>query len=444
MPGTRTVITMITMTTTVTTVTTVTTAMMATMTTTAAMAAMAATMVTTATTRMAPATATVMVTGRPIMLRERFTLKLEARPAASRRMRWLSPLAAVVLTLACSLLLFAALGKDPVLGFTVFFLHPLKDGYALSELLLKAAPLMLIATGLAIGYRANVWNIGAEGQFIAGAIAATGVALAAGEQPAPYTWVLMLAAGALGGMAWGALPALLRTRFNANEILVTLMMVYLAQLLASWLVHGPWKNPEGFNFPQTRLFADGALMPLLAEGTRLNAALPVALGVLAAGYVFMERSFYGFQMRVAGEAEAAARYAGFSAHGAVWAGLLAGGGMAGMAGMAEVAGPMGQLTESISSGYGFAAIIVAFIGRLHPLGIALASLLMALLFLGGEQAQQFINLPASISKVFQGMLLFFLLGADLFITYRLRLVRTVRLVGGAGGINAGGLPWKTS
>ncbi len=364
-----------------------------------------------------------------------FAVRLEARPHASKPMRWLSPLAAVGLTLACSLLLFAALGKDPVAGFRVFFLNPVRDGYALSELLLKAAPLMLIATGLAIGYRANVWNIGAEGQFIAGAVAATGVALAAGDGAGPAAWLLMMAAGALGGMAWGAVPALLRTRFNANEILVTLMMVYIAQLTASWLVHGPWKNPEGFNFPQTRLFADGALLPILAEGTRLNAALPVALGVLAAGYVFMERSFYGFQMRVAGEAEQAARYAGFSAGGAVWAGMLAGGGMAGVAGMAEVAGPMGQLTESISSGYGFAAIIVAFVGRLHPLGIALASLLMALLFLGGEQAQQFINLPASISKVFQGMLLFFLLGADLFIAYRLRFVRRA---------TDGGLLWKTS
>ena len=353
-------------------------------------------------------------------------LKLEARPAASARMRYLSPLAAVALTLLASLFLFAALGKDPFTGFKVFFLHPLRDTYALSELLLKATPLMLIAVGLAVGYRANVWNIGAEGQFIMGAIAATGVALQAGEG-GPRTWMLMLAAGALGGGLWAAVPALLRTRWRANEILVTLMMVYIAQFAASWLVHGPWKNPEGFNFPQTRMFADGALLPILVEGTRLNAAFLVALSALAVGYVFLERSFYGYQMQVAGEADAAARYAGYSAGRAIWIGMLAGGGMAGLAGVAEVAGPMGQLTESISSGYGFAAIIVAFVGRLHPAGICLASLLMALLFLGGEQAQQFINLPSSISKVFQGMLLFFLLGADLFIGYRLRIDRNASL-----------------
>lgn len=352
-------------------------------------------------------------------------LKLEARPAASARMRYLSPLAAVALTLLASLFLFAALGKDPFTGFRVFFLNPLRDTYALTELLLKATPLMLIGVGLAVGYRANVWNIGAEGQFIAGAIAATGVALH--SEGGPLCWVLMLLAGALGGGLWAAVPALLRTRWRANEILVTLMMVYIAQFLASWLVHGPWKNPEGFNFPQTRMFADYALLPILIEGTRLNAAFLLALATLCVGYVFLERSFYGYQMQVAGEAEAAARYAGYSASRAIWIGMLAGGAMAGVAGVAEVAGPMGQLTESISSGYGFAAIIVAFVGRLHPAGICLASLLMALLFLGGEQAQQFINLPASISKVFQGMLLFFLLGADLFIGYRLRVDRTASL-----------------
>ncbi|MES2257685.1 MAG: ABC transporter permease [Pseudomonadota bacterium] len=362
-------------------------------------------------------------------------LKLEARPSASARMRYLSPLIAVALTLLASLLLFAALGKDPILGFKVFFINPVRDVYALSELLLKATPLMLIGIGLAVGYRANVWNIGAEGQFILGAIAATGVALYFQDGDSAWILPLMVFAGALGGAAWAAIPAFLRTRFRANEILVTLMLVYIAQFVASWLVHGPWKNPEGFNFPQTRMFADAAQLPLLVEGTRLNAAFTMALIALCAGYVFLERSFYGYQMQVAGEAEPAARYAGYSASRTIWIGLLSGGGMAGIAGMSEVAGPMGQLTESISSGYGFAAIIVAFVGRLHPVGISLASLLMALLFLGGEQAQQFINLPSSISKVFQGMLLFFLLGADLFIGYRLRIDRTASL---------GKLVWKTT
>ena len=348
-------------------------------------------------------------------------LRLQARAEPSQTMRYLSPLIAVALTLICGLLIFSALGRDPIAGFQVFFLNPLKDGYSIAELFLKATPLMLIAIGLAVGFRANVWNIGAEGQYIMGAIFGSGVALYFQGGTSPLILPTMVVAGALGGALWAAIPAMLRTRFNTNEILVSLMLVYIANLLVSWLVFGPWKDPEGFNFPQTKMFDDSAILPLLIEGTRLNAAFPIAIGALIAGYLFMNRSFPGFQMRVAGQADAAARYAGFSAKRTIWIGLLAGGAMAGIAGMSEVGGPMGQLTDHVSQNYGFAAIIVAFVGRLNALGIFLASLLMALLYLGGEQAQQYMNLPSSISKVFQGMLLFFLLGADIFVNYKLRL-----------------------
>ena len=198
------------------------------------------------------------------------------------------------------------------------------------------------------------------------------------------------------------------------------MLVYVAQLLVSWLVHGPMMDPDGFNFPQSRMFEDPALLPLLSEENRLNFAFVMAIGALLVGYIFMYRSFVGFQMQVAGYAKDAARYAGFSAKKMIWIGLLSGGGMAGLAGMSEVAGPMGQLTEHVSNNYGFAAIIVAFVARLNPVGIFFASLLMALLYLGGEQAQQYLALPSSISNVFQGMLLMFLLGSDVFINYRIR------------------------
>ena len=341
-------------------------------------------------------------------------------------MRYASPLVAVALTALGGLVVFAALGKNPWEGFRVFFFSPLKDAYGVSELLLKATPLMLIAVGLAVGFRANVWNIGAEGQYILGAIAGGGVALFWEGTRSPLLLPMMVVAGAIGGALWAAIPALLKTRFNANEILTSLMLVYIAQLGVSWLVHGPWKDPAGFNFPQTRMFDDSALLPVLVEGTRLNAAFLLALATLAAGYVFIHRSFPGFQMQVAGQAEAAARYAGFSAARTVWIGLLAGGATAGIAGMSEVAGPMGQVTEHVSNNYGFAAIIVAFVGRLNPVGILFASLLMALIYLGGEQAQQYLNLPSSISKVFQGMLLFFLLGADVFVGYRLRFAAPLR------------------
>ena len=352
--------------------------------------------------------------------------RLETRPEASEAMRYWSPVMAVALTLIGGMIIFAALGKNPAEGFKVFFLNPVRDLNAVAELLLKATPLMLIAVGLAVGFRANVWNIGAEGQFLMGAVGATGVALAFKGAHAALMLPTMVVAGAIGGALWASIPALLKTRFNANEILTSLMLVYIAQLTVSWLVFGPWKDPAGFNFPQTETFEDAALLPMLIEGTRLNFAFVIALAALAAGYVFMEKSFVGFKMRVAGESGAAARYAGFSAASMVWIGMLVGGAAAGVAGMAEVSGPAGQLTDKLSAGYGFAAIIVAFVGRLNPIGIFFASLLMALLFIGGEQAQQYLSLPSSISKVFQGMLLFFLLGSDVLIQYRVRRVAPIR------------------
>ena len=347
-------------------------------------------------------------------------LRLEARAEPSILMSYASPLLAIVLMLIGGLLLFTFLGKDPIEGFKIFFINPVSDSYGVSELLLKATPLMLVAIGLAVGFRANVWNIGAEGQFIMGGAAASAVAVYFYESDSVFVLIAMVVAGGIGGMMWASVPAFLKTRFNTNEILVSLMLVYVAQLMVSWLVHGPMMDPDGFNFPQSRMFEESALLPMLVEGTRLNAAFMFALSALLVGYIFMNRSFLGFQMQVAGNAKDAARYAGFSAKRMIWIGLLAGGGMAGLAGMSEVSGTMGQLTEHVSNNYGFAAIIVAFVARLNPIGIFFASLLMALLYLGGEQAQQYMNLPSSISNVFQGMLLMFLLGSDVFINYRLK------------------------
>lgn len=347
-------------------------------------------------------------------------LRLEARAESSAVMSYASPLIAVALMLIGGLILFSALGINPLEGFRIFFINPVSDLYGIAELFLKATPLMIIAVGLAVGFRANVWNIGAEGQFIMGGVAASAVALYFSETEGAQVLVMMVIAGSIGGMLWAAIPALLKTQFNTNEILVSLMLVYVAQLAVSWLVHGPMMDPYGFNFPQSPMFEDSALLPILVEDTRLNAAFLFALSALLVGYVFMYRSFLGFQMQVAGNASDAARYAGFSAKKMIWIGMLSGGAMAGLAGMTEVSGSMGQITEHVSQDYGFAAIIVAFVARLNPIGIIFASLLMALLYLGGEQGQQYLNLPPSISNVFQGMLLMFLLGSDVFINYRLK------------------------
>jgi len=352
-------------------------------------------------------------------------LRLEARPEPSRLMGILSPLLAAALTIVAGFVLFSALGKNPLQAFYTFFIYPIRDINGLTEMLLKASPLMLIGIGLACGYRANVWNIGAEGQLILGAIFASGVALAYHGSESRLVLPAMFVAGAVGGMLWAAIPAFLRVRFNTNEILVSLMLVYVASFLLSWLVHEPWRDPEGFNFPQSKQFTDSALYPILIEGTRLNVGFLIALVAVALGYVFLNRSFLGFQLQVAGLAGAAAKYAGFRASRMVWLGMLVGGACAGIAGMGEVAGPIGQLLPSVSPGYGFAAIIVAFVGRLHPIGIMLASLLMSLLYLGGEAAQMGLNLPSAITGLFQGMLLFFLLGSDVFINYRIKSARAV-------------------
>ena len=347
-------------------------------------------------------------------------VRLERRAEPSRAMAWGSPLIAAALTIVSGFVLFTLLGHDPVRAFHAFFIAPIDDAFGLGELAIKAAPLTLIGLGLAIGFRANVWNIGAEGQLTLGAICAGGLALAFHGSTSIWLLPAMVVAGAAGGMAWAAIPALLKVRFNANEILVSLMLVYVGQLLLSYLVHGPWRSPEGFNFPESREFVEAAMFGLMVEGTRLHSGIFIALAAVPLAWLFIARSFTGYTMTVAGLAEDAALYAGFSRPRIIWLSMLFGGAAAGLAGVGEVSGPIGQLLPSVSPGYGFAAIIVAFVGRLNAIGVLLAGLLMALLFLGGDAAQIELGLPSAITGVFQGMLLFFLLASDVFINFRLR------------------------
>ncbi|KPF48376.1 sugar ABC transporter permease [beta proteobacterium AAP121] len=356
-------------------------------------------------------------------------LKLEPRAQPSQLMSLASPLLALALTVLVGTGLFALLGRDPLRGLEVFFVLPVSSGYALSELSVKATPLVLIALGLAVCFRSQVWNIGAEGQYIVGALCAGWVALQAGAGPTggsgglgfgPWWVVPVLLAGVAGGMAWAAVVALLRDRFNANEILVSLMLVYVAGLLLSYLVYGPWKDPAGYNFPQTATFAAEARVPRLAPPLRVHAGLLVALVAVLLVWVFLFRSYRGFALQVGGLAPAAARYAGFSSRSALWTALLLSGGLAGLAGGLEAAGPLGQLTPQLPAGYGFAAIIVAYVGRLHPVGIVFAGVLMSMFYIGGELAQSRLGLPKSLTGVFQGLLLFTLLACDTLIAYRVR------------------------
>jgi simple sugar transport system permease protein len=313
-----------------------------------------------------------------------------------------------------------ALGKDPVKGLQVFFWEPIKSPYALSELMVKATPLLIIALGLAVCFRSNVWNIGAEGQYVMGAVAAGGVALLAGKTTGPWIVVVILAAGVLGGMAWASITAFLRDRFNANEILVSLMLVYVADMVLSYLVFGPWKDPAGYNFPQTKTFEAVTQIPRLMQGSRVNIGILLALAGVAGLWLYLFRTYAGFAQEVSGLAPAAARYAGFSSSRALWVALLTSGGAAGLAGALEVAGPIGQLTPYVPAGYGFAAIIVAFVGRLHPVGVVFSALLMSMFYIGGELAQSRLGLPKSLTGVFQGLLLFNLLACDTLIVYRFK------------------------
>jgi ABC-type uncharacterized transport system permease subunit len=351
--------------------------------------------------------------------------KLEPRAAPSKVLTLASPLVALLVTVIVGVGLFIALGKDPVAGLRMFFIEPLKGGYALSELSIKATPLVLIGLGLAVCYRANIWNIGAEGQFVMGAVFAGGVAMRATPESSSAIFVAVLLAGVVGGMFWAAIVALLRDRFNASEILVSLMLVYVAEMVLSYLVYGPWKDPAGYNFPQTITFLDVTRVPKLIPGFRLNAGVFVALVAVVGFTVFLYRTFAGFQLQVGGLAPAAARYAGFSSRTALWTALLLSGGMAGLAGALDVAGPQGQLTPYVPVGYGFAAIIVAFVGRLNPVGIVFSAILMSMFFIGGELAQSRLGLPKALTGVFQGLLLFALLACDTFIHQRLRWVKAV-------------------
>ncbi len=347
-------------------------------------------------------------------------LKLEARPQPSRAWRYGSPLLALFITVIIGTLMFMALGTDPLKGLQMFFWQPVSSAYAVGELLVKATPLLIIALGLAVCFRANVWNIGAEGQYIMGAIFAGGVALLADQTTGGWIVLPIILAGVLGGMLWAGMTALLRDRFNANEILVSLMLVYVAVQVLGYLVGGPWKDPNGFNFPQSKTFEVATRIPRLFDGSRVSIGVLLALAGVAGLWIFLFRTRAGFAQLVGGLAPAAARYAGFSSRRALWTALLISGGAAGLAGALEVAGPLGQLTTYVPAGYGFAAIIVAFVGRLHPVGMVFSAILMSMFYIGGEMAQSRLGLTKSLTGVFQGLLLFSLLACDTLVNYRLK------------------------
>lgn len=349
-------------------------------------------------------------------------IELERRAGASGLFAVLSPILALVLTLIAGAIMFWMLGKNPGHALYSFFIEPLLEVWSLHELAIKAAPLILIAVGLSVCYRSNNWNIGAEGQFTIGAICGSMLPILVPQWQSPLVLPLMLVMGAVGGALFAGIPALLKTRFNTNEILVSLMLVYIAQLFLDWLVRGPWRNPQGFNFPQSVSFSPDAVLPELLASGRAHWAIIFAIVAAVAVWFMMRYMLKGFEVTVLGRSERAGRFAGFSSRRMVWFSLMLSGACAGLAGISEVSGSIGHLQPSISPGYGFTAIIVAFLGRLNPLGIIASGFVLALTYLGGEAAQLSIGVSDKVTRVFQGLLLFFVLSCDTLILYRVRVI----------------------
>lgn len=350
-------------------------------------------------------------------------IRFEKRREPSKLMMVATPVGAVLLTMVLGAILFEALGYDGIRAVREIFFTPILASYKWQDVAAKAAPLILIGLGLSVGNRAKVWNIGAEGQYVIGAMSGAGVAYA--TQGLEGAWIIpvMLIAGIAGGMAWAAVPAFLKTRLNVNEILSSLMLTYVGLQVLNYLITGPWKDPNGHNFPQTAPFTPSQLMPHTLPGTPIPPGLVAAIVLALVFWLLMSRSVFGFQIRAVGESPQAARYAGFDSQRTVWLAMLIGGGMAGLAGIIEASSQSGQINLGFPSGYGFTAIIVSFLGRLNPIGVVIAGLVLAISYVGGQVAQTAVHVPNATAGIFQATMLFLLLASDVLVRYRLRIVR---------------------
>jgi ABC-type uncharacterized transport system permease subunit len=333
----------------------------------------------------------------------RFLLVPRRNPSWQRRL--LMPIAALGVALGIGGVIVALMGRSPLRALEVFVIEPLTDPWAMQEVLLKATPLLLIAIGLLFCFRASRWNIGAEGQFLLGGICGGGIAILTHGMTGFWILPAMLLAGAVGGLAYAAIPALLRTRFGINEILTSLMLVYVAELLLDYLVRGPWRDPKGFNFPQSVAFSDAAILQPLFEGGRLHAGLILALIAALGAFVLFRRTLFGYAVAASGDAPRAANFAGFNEGRITVLVFLISGALAGLAGVVEVSGQVQQLRPGFGQGLGFTAIIVAFLGRLTAIGALLSSVAIAVLLIGAESAQVSLKLPFDLTRFFMGLLL---------------------------------------
>ena len=355
-------------------------------------------------------------------------IKLEKRREPSMAMLVTTPIASVLLTMLIGIVVFDLIGIDGFKAVVDIFLSPLLVSYKWQDVAVKAAPLIIIALGLSMGNRAQVWNIGAEGQYVIGALCSAGVGIAFGQTGGFFVVLLMIAAGVAGGGLWAAVPAWLRTKFNVNEILSSLMLTYVSFQVLGYLVGGPWKDPNGRNFPATAPLADAQTLPVWPEST-VHLGVLVALILPFVFWVIMARSEFGYQVRVVGSSTTAARHGGFDSKRTIWATMIIGGAMAGLAGGLEFAGVLHKMDLGFASGYGFTAIIVAFLGRLNPFGCLIAGIVLAVTYVGGQMAQTSVHIPNSTAGIFQAMMLFFILASDILVRYRIRVIPSAKAAG---------------
>ncbi|MEE9313342.1 MAG: ABC transporter permease [Rhizobiaceae bacterium] len=353
-------------------------------------------------------------------------IELQKRQAASGVFSYLSPFLALALTLIAGAIMFSLLGKNPATALYTYFIEPLTDPWSRDQIIVKATPLALIAIGLAVCFRSGNWNIGAEGQYLIGGMIGATLPVLFHEWQSPLLLPLMMAMGMAGGALYAFIPAILKSRFGTNEILTSLMLVYIAQQIVDWVVRGPWRDPKGMGFPGTKSFNSSGILPDLFKHSDAHYGAVFAILTAVIIWFMLSKTLKGFEISVLGQSPRAGRFAGFSAKQMTVFAFLTSGALAGLAGIAEVSGSVEKLDDKLSLGYGFTAIIVAFLGRLNPLGILAAAFILALSYIGGEAAQISMGISDRATRVFQGLLLFFVLACDTLIHYRIRITSSLK------------------
>lgn len=352
-------------------------------------------------------------------------IELQKRANASPLFAFLSPLLALLLMMIAGIIMFSILGKNPFQALYTYFIHPLTDPWLREQIVIKATPLIIIAIGLAVCFRSSNWNIGAEGQYLIGGLFGSIIPVYFNTWESSLVLPLMIIMGMIGGALYAAIPAILKSRFGTNEILTSLMLVYIAQQFVDWIVRSPWRDPKGMGFPGTKPFNDSAILPDIWAGGDAHWGAIFAIICAVVIWFMMSKTLKGFEITLIGDSPRAGKFAGFDAKNTTLLVFAISGALAGLAGISEVSGSVEKLDDKLSLGYGFAAIIVAFLGRLNPLGILLAGLILALSYIGGEEAQISMGISDRATRVFQGLLLFFVLACDTLINYRVRFVRSL-------------------